>query len=51
MIDIGFLANLNLPLTPIYLLLHPADHSLTKYSTPKKTTKNISYNIAKVLAP
>ena len=34
--------NLNLPKSPIYFDLHPADHSLTMYSTVKKVTRQIS---------
>lgn len=32
----------NRPQQPMYLDLHPADHSRTRYSTPKNTTKQIS---------
>ena len=43
MIEIGLRAKRNLPLIPMYLLLHPADHSLIKYSKPKNTTNTISW--------
>ena len=41
-IEIGLRAKRNLPLIPMYLLLHPADHSRIKYSKPKNTTNTIS---------
>ena len=44
MIEIGFRANRMRPLTPMYLLLHPADQRRTTYSSPKNTTKTISCN-------
>ena len=43
MIEIGLRAKRNLPLIPMYLLRHPADQSLIKYSKPKKTTNTISW--------
>lgn len=30
-------------MNPMYFDLHPADHNLTRYSTPKKVTRQISY--------
>lgn len=42
MMEMGFRANRSLPRTPTYLLRHPADQSLTTYSTPKNTTSTIS---------
>ena len=41
--QIGFLINLSLPQPPEYLVLDPADQSLTRYSNPKKNTRNISW--------
>jgi len=44
MMEIGFVANRIRPRRPIYLLLHPADQRRITYSTPKKTTRTISWN-------
>ena len=43
MMQIGFRMNLSLPMTPMYLDRQPADQSLTRYSTPKKATRQISW--------
>lgn len=40
--EIGFLANRIRPLSPMYLLLQPADQSRIEYSNPKKDTKTTS---------
>ena len=42
-IDMGFLAKRSRPQMPTYLLRQPADHRRTKYSTPKNTTRTISW--------
>ena len=42
MMQIGFRMNLSLPMNPMYLDRHPADHNRTMYSTPKKATRQIS---------
>lgn len=38
----GFLMKRSLPQKPIYFDRHPADQSLMMYSTPKKTTRQVS---------
>ena len=43
MMQMGFLMNLSLPTTPMYLDLQPADHRRIRYSTPKKATRQISW--------
>lgn len=45
MIHIGFLMNRILPKKPMYLERQPAAHILTAYSTPKNTTKQISWKM------
>lgn len=40
--QIGFRTKRIRPQHPMYFDLHPALHSLTKYSTPKNTTRHIS---------
>ena len=42
-IDIGLRANFILPCMPMYLLRHPADHKRIAYSSPKNTTRTISW--------
>lgn len=41
-IQMGFLTKRSLPQKPIYFDRQPADHSRMTYSTPKKTTRQIS---------
>lgn len=44
MMQMGLRMKRRRPQNPIYFDLQPADHNLTKYSAPKKTTKHISCN-------
>lgn len=43
-IQMGLRTKRRRPQKPIYFERHPADHSLIMYSTPKNTTRHISWN-------
>ena len=43
MMEMGLRAKRNRPITPMYLLRQPADHSRIAYSSPKNTTSTISW--------
>lgn len=45
MIQIGFRMNRSRPQQPMYFDLQPALHSRTRYSTPKNTTRHISWTV------
>lgn len=51
MIQIGFRMNRSRPQQPMYFDLQPALHRRTMYSTPKKTTRHISWMTKRTVNP